>query len=175
MDFSSKGAVLLDTQVIYIKAHLMTIKYGLHKCLQFGLAGLLGSFCVILFTAKTQAQQSNIVPDNTLGAESSQVIGNFQGQPIEVITGGSTSQINLFHSFQEFNISEGRGAYFFSPNANIQNILARVTGNNPSEILGRLGTFGNSSPNLFLINPNGIVFGKNASLARKAEGRRQLC
>ncbi|MEH1934519.1 MAG: filamentous hemagglutinin N-terminal domain-containing protein [Nostoc sp.] len=142
----------------------MTTKYGLHKCLQFGLAGLLGWLSISILTGKTQAQQSNIVPDNTLGAESSQVIGNFQGQPIEVISGGATRQINLFHSFREFNVSEGRGAYFLSPNANIQNILARVTGNNPSEILGKLGTFGNSSPNLFLINPNGIVFGKNASL-----------
>jgi filamentous hemagglutinin family protein len=159
-----KGAVLLDTQVIYIKAHPMTIKYGLNRCLQFGLAGLLGCLSVSFLTSKTQAQQSNIVPDNTLGAESSQVIDNFQGLPIEIITGGATRQINLFHSFQEFNISEGRGAYFFSPNANIQNILARVTGNNTSEILGRLGTLGSSSPNLFLINPNGIVFGENASL-----------
>ncbi|MEH1928407.1 beta strand repeat-containing protein [Nostoc sp.] len=142
----------------------MTIKYGLNRCLQFGLAGLLGCLSVSLLTSKTQAQQSNIVPDNTLSAESSQVIGNFQRQPIEVIIGGATRGINLFHSFQEFNVSEGRGAYFFSPNADIQNILARVTGNNPSEILGRLGTFGSSSPNLFLMNPNGIVFGKNASL-----------
>ncbi|MBD2565246.1 MULTISPECIES: beta strand repeat-containing protein [Nostoc] len=142
----------------------MTIKYGLNKCLQFGLTGLLGCLSVSLFTSKIQAQQSNIVPDNTLGAESSQVIDNFQGLPIEIITGGATRQINLFHSFQEFNISEGRGAYFFSPSADIQNILARVTGNNPSEILGRLGTLSSSSPNLFLINPNGIVFGKNASL-----------
>lgn len=142
----------------------MTKNYRLHRCLQFGLAGLLGCLSVSLLTSKTQAQQSNIVPDNTLGTESSQVIGNFQGLPIEVITGGATRQINLFHSFQEFNVSEGRGAYFFSPSADIQNILARVTGNKPSEILGRLGTFGNSSPNLFLINPNGIVFGKNASL-----------
>ncbi|MHC5823924.1 MAG: two-partner secretion domain-containing protein [Nostoc sp.] len=142
----------------------MTKQYGLYKCLQFGLAGLLGWLIVSIFTAKTQAQQSNIVPDKTLGAESSQVIGNFRGQLIEVITGGATRGINLFHSFQEFNISEGRGAYFLSPSADIQNILARVTSNNPSEILGRLGTFGSSSPNLFLINPNGIVFGKNASL-----------
>ncbi|MEH2078845.1 MAG: filamentous hemagglutinin N-terminal domain-containing protein [Nostoc sp.] len=142
----------------------MTIKYGLNRCLQFGLAGLLGCLSVSLLTSESQAQQSNIVPDNTLGAESSQVIGNFQGQPIEVITGGAIRQINLFHSFQEFNISEGRGAYFLSPSADIQNILARVTGNNPSEILGRLGTSGTSSPNLFLINPNGIMFGKNASL-----------
>ncbi|MEH2237474.1 beta strand repeat-containing protein [Nostoc sp.] len=142
----------------------MTIRYALHRCLQFGLAGLVGCLSASVFTAKTQAQQSNIVPDNTLGAESSQIIGNFQGLPIEIITGGATRGINLFHSFQEFNISEGRGAYFLSPSADIQNILARVTGNNPSEILGKLGTSGSSSPNLFLINPNGIVFGKNASL-----------
>ena len=142
----------------------MTIKYGLNKCLQFRLAGLLGCLSVSLFTSKTQAQQSNILPDNTLGAESSQVIDNFQGLPIEIVTGGATRQINLFHSFQEFNISAGRGAYFFSPSADIQKILARVTGNNPSDILERLGTFGNSRPNLFLINPNGIVFGKNTSL-----------
>ncbi|QLE51805.1 filamentous hemagglutinin N-terminal domain-containing protein [Nostoc sp. C057] len=144
----------------------MTIKYGLNRCLQFGLAGLLGCLSVSLLTSKTQAQQSNIVPDNTLGAESSQVIGNLnlQGQPTEVITGGATRGINLFQSFREFNVSEGRGAYFFSPSADIQNILARVTGSNRSEILGTLGIFSNSSPNLFLINPNGIVFGKNASL-----------
>ncbi len=139
-------------------------KYGLNKCFQFGFAGLLGWLIVSIFTVKTQAQQSNIVPDNTLGAESSQVIDNFQGQPIEVITGGAIRQINLFHSFGEFNISEGRGAYFFSPNVEIRNILARVTGNNRSEILGTLGTFGGFQPNIFLINPNGIVFGENASL-----------
>ncbi len=117
------------------------------------------------------AQSSNIIPDNSLGAESSQVDENFQGLPpafsrdkIETITGGAQRGINLFHSFQEFNVSEGRGTYFFSPNAEIQNILTRVTGRNPSEILGTLGTFGNSQPNFFLINPNGIVFGENASL-----------
>ncbi|MBN4004280.1 filamentous hemagglutinin N-terminal domain-containing protein [Nostoc sp. LPT] len=150
---------------------MMTIKYRLHKYLPFGLAGSLGCLVFSIFTSKTLAQQSNIIPDNTLGAESSQVIGNFQGLPIEVITGGATRQINLFHSFQEFNISEGRGAYFFSPSADIQNILARVTGSNSSEIFGQLATFqiingsiAGSNANLFLINPNGIVFGKNASL-----------
>ncbi|KAF3885719.1 MULTISPECIES: two-partner secretion domain-containing protein [Nostocales] len=142
----------------------MTRKHGLHKCLQFGLAGLLGWLSMSLFTTKTLAQQSNIVPDNTLGAESSQVTGNFYPTPIEVITGGAIRQINLFHSFKEFNVSAGREVYFVSPSVDIQNILARVTGNNPSEIFGRLGTSGGSNPNLYLINPNGIVFGKDASL-----------
>ena len=113
--------------------------------------------------------QSNIVSDDTLGEERSRVVP-FNGN-IDTIRGGAVRGSNLFHSFREFNIGLDKGAYFFSPNAEIQNILARVTGRNPSEILGVLGTRvfdGNrisaSNANLFLINPNGIVFGENASL-----------
>jgi filamentous hemagglutinin family protein len=133
---------------------------------QLGLIGLLTSAGINAFTWRTLAQTtpSNIQPDATLGAESSRIVPNFQGLRVEVIQGGATRGINLFHSLREFNVSEGRGAYFFSPGADIQNILARVTGANRSEILGTLGTFGNSQPNLFLINPNGILFGQNASL-----------
>ncbi|BDA76475.1 filamentous haemagglutinin outer membrane protein (plasmid) [Calothrix sp. PCC 7716] len=110
------------------------------------------------------AQSSNIVPDNSLGAESSQVLRNVFGLPIEVITGGAPRGINLFHSFREFNVSEGRSAFFFSPSTQIQNILARVTGNNRSDILGTLGVFSSTQTNLFLINPSGFVFGENAAL-----------
>ncbi|NJO61741.1 MAG: filamentous hemagglutinin N-terminal domain-containing protein [Richelia sp. RM2_1_2] len=113
--------------------------------------------------------QSNIVPDDTLGEERSRVVP-FNGN-IDTIQGGAVRGSNLFHSFREFNIGADKGAYFFSPNAEIQNMLARVTGRNPSEILGVLGTrvfdgnaISTSNANLFLINPNGIVFGENASL-----------
>lgn len=107
---------------------------------------------------------AQITPDATLGDESSVSTPlDVQGLPIDRIDGGAIRGTNLFHSFLEFNVAADRGAYFFSP-ANIQNILARVTGSNPSQILGTLGTFGASSPNLFLINPNGIIFGQNASL-----------
>jgi filamentous hemagglutinin family protein len=119
---------------------------------------------IAFFNENTLAQQSNIVPDNTLDNEKSVVNPNFNNSPIEVVTGGAQRGQNLFHSFKEFNVSEGRGAYFYIPNANIANILTRVTGKNPSEIMGTLGTFGLSQPNLFLINPNGIIFGRNASL-----------
>ncbi len=135
-------------------------------CWQLRFVVLLTTIWLSSFNGKALAQStpSNIQADETLGTESSQIIQNFQGQPIEFITSGATRGINLFHSFREFNVSEGRGAYFFSPSVDIQNILARVTGGNRSEILGRLGTFGDSQPNLFLINPNGIIFGENASL-----------
>ncbi len=126
---------------------------------------LVGSVAIVgtLLTAVGESVNAQIVPDNTLGAESSVVtpIPNIQGIPSDQIDGGATRGANLFHSFSQFNIGAGRGAYFTNP-AGILNILTRVTGANRSEILGRLGV--NGPANLFLINPNGIVFGQYASL-----------
>ena len=69
---------------------------------------------------------------------------------------------NLFHSFEQFNLEAGKTANFqVSPQ--IQNILGRVVGGNPSLINGLIQITGGNS-NLFLINPAGIVFGQSASL-----------
>ncbi|WP_293337551.1 S-layer family protein [Microcoleus sp. CAWBG58] len=114
---------------------------------------------LFLFPSKTFAQ---IVPDSTLGAESSRLVTDtINNLPSERITGGATRGSNLFHSFRSFNIKSGEGAYFENPSG-INNIFTRVTGGQPSNILGTLGVQGNA--NLFLINPKGIVFGPNASL-----------
>ncbi|MCA1992038.1 MAG: filamentous hemagglutinin N-terminal domain-containing protein [Coleofasciculus sp. S288] len=111
--------------------------------------GLVGALEMSAFSGNCAFAQSNIVADDTLGAENSVVVRDFNGLPVEVIQGGAARGQNLFHSFLEFNVDANRGAYFFSP-ADIQNILARVTGGSPSKILGTLGTFGDSTPNLFL-------------------------
>jgi len=114
---------------------------------------------LLLFPSKTFAQ---IIPDNTLGPESSRTeTDTINNIPSDRITGGATRGVNLFHSLREFNIREGRGAYFENPSG-ITNIFTRVTGPNPSNILGTLGVLGNG--NLFLINPKGIIFGPNARL-----------
>ncbi|MBD2438800.1 S-layer family protein [Nostoc sp. FACHB-110] len=118
-----------------------------------------------IFTKAAVAQTSTIQVDNTLGTESSIFIpdaGSINNLPVDAIIGEAQRGQNLFHSFQQFNVSAGRGAYFLT-DSGIQNILARVTGNNVSQILGTLGVFG-SNANLFLINPNGIIFGENARL-----------
>jgi len=125
----------------------------------------LGSLLGLSLSKSVLAGPSNIVPDNTLGAgKNSIVTPNYQNKPIEVITGGAQNGQNLFHSFREFNVSTGRGAYFYIVNPSTANVLVRVTGPNSSNINGTLGTFGNASPNLFLMNPNGIIFGHGATL-----------
>jgi len=116
------------------------------------------AFSTIL-ESSTYAQ---IIPDNSLQDENSTVENvNVDGTPREQIEGGATRGENLFHSFDQFNIGEGQQVYFNS-SAGIENILSRVTGGESSEILGTIGVNGNA--NLFLINPNGIIFGNNASL-----------
>jgi filamentous hemagglutinin family protein len=108
---------------------------------------------------------AQITPDNSLGSENSVVSPDvIDGIPSDRLDGGAIRGSNLFHSFQEFNVDEGRGAFFSNPNG-IANILTRVTGGNPSNILGKLGVLGDA--NLFLINPKGIFFGQNASLDLK--------
>jgi len=117
-------------------------------------------FCASLLLPSGAIAQ--IIPDNTLGPESSRTVPDtINNLPSDRISGGAARGSSLFHSFGEFNISEGRGAYFGNPSG-ITNIFSRVTGGNPSNILGTLGVLG--SANLFLINPKGIVFGPNARL-----------
>lgn len=111
------------------------------------------------FTIPVKAQ---IVPDTTLGPESSGVdVGIINGQTVDLINGGAIRGTNLFHSFEQFNINELQQVYFNDP-IGIETILSRVTGPDTSEIMGTLGV--NGTADLFLLNPNGILFGENARL-----------
>jgi filamentous hemagglutinin family protein len=101
---------------------------------------------------------AQIIPDATLGSNPSTLNSN---GPILLIEGGVRRTNNLFHSFQAFNLGNNQRVYFTNP-AGVQTILARVTGNNQSSIFGTLGVNGNA--NLFLLNPNGIEFGRTARL-----------
>ena len=121
--------------------------------------------CLVLSGAvlTTGCASAQLIPDATLGNESSIVTPNvnINGLASDQIDGGATRGANLFHSFGQFNVGEGRGVYFSNPTG-IERILTRVTGGNSSNILGTLGVLGNAD--LFLINPNGIIFGAGARL-----------
>lgn len=127
---------------------------------QLGIVGgLVMSGIAVVGGDRALAQSSDVVPDKTLGAENSVVTP--VNSATDRVEGGAIRGSNLFHSFQKFNIGDGNSVYFANP-ASVTNIFSRVTGGSPSDIQGLIRAQGNA--NLFLMNPNGILFGPNAQL-----------
>ncbi|BAY65480.1 hemagglutination activity domain protein [Calothrix brevissima NIES-22] len=111
--------------------------------------------CTAAFSQTAIAQVTSDATTNTIVTPSG---NNF------IITDGTAKGNNLFHSFSNFSIPTGGSATFDLVNTpNITNIFSRVTGGNISEINGLMRIINsNNSVNLFLMNPQGIIFGKDA-------------
>ena len=101
--------------------------------------------------------QAEVVFDGTLGPA-----GQLSGDMVVGEADGTRVGSNLFHSFETLNVNFGESLLFTSDFAGTtDNIVSRVTGNGLSIIDGLLWS-DLPGTSLWLINPNGLVFGENA-------------
>jgi len=106
-------------------------------------------------TIETQAE---VILDGTLGTSIA-----LPGPDFEITADlGQQQGINLFHSFSHFNLNKEESATFSGP-PTINNIIGRMTGSESSQIDGKLRSNIHGA-SLYLINPNGFIFGPNARL-----------
>src|SRR5215471_19878590 len=148
----------------------------LSPCLAFGFS------LVALFVCLTSSVQaaSPITPsglNTTVTLSATPPVGKTQHD----ITGGTRpgGGVNLYHSFGNFNVPTNNIANFLNsgsvdsngtvllPNLPTANILGRINGGNPSSIFGMIQTNGPGgfpNANLFLMNPNGFLFGPTATI-----------
>lgn len=121
----------------------------------------LGIGCLLLSSMPTQAQI--IIADPSVGTQIAEN-GSF------IITGGTIQGANLFHSFSTFSPDTAATVFDLdSPTYGgtadtVNTIISRVTGKAPSTINGLLQIQGGAAPDLFLLNPNGIIFGPDVRL-----------
>ena len=101
------------------------------------------------------------VTDGTTGTVVVEAVPGFDYE----ITGGTAAGSNLFHSFDQFSVPSGSVVTFLNDNSSVQTVLNRVTGAAPSIVDGLITTGGLSPEfDLFLLNPNGIIFGPGGAL-----------
>ena len=81
-------------------------------------------------------------------------------RPAAVVNGQQmtvTNSANSILNWQSFSIGADNGVHFAQPDA-ASKVLNRVVGNDPSAILGSLSSNGG----VWLLNPNGVLFGQGA-------------
>ena len=112
----------------------------------------------ILSTAFSSLGLSEVTLDGSMGSSGALNGPNYQ---IKQELGRQEGH-NLFHSFGRFNLTNTESATF-SGSPNIRNVISRVTGGQRSDINGSLNV-NIPGANLYLLNPAGIIFGKDATV-----------
>lgn len=106
-----------------------------------------------------------IVTDGTVGRAHSFSTPNSDANVTIKQSDGKAVGTNLFHSFSQFNVNTSQTVEFTEniPNT-FDNVIARVTGSSRSDIDGTLKSTIDGHADFYLINPNGVVFGQNATI-----------
>ena len=130
---------------------------------------LLSLSLMLLSPSKQVTAAGGIVTDGTVGlpgyAGSSHTLTPIDNKVIITQSMGSTSGHNLFQSFSEFNIAKGQTVTFTEDQQGfIDNVIARVTGKDVSNINGTLEVTPKGHANFYLLNPNGVLFGNGAQI-----------
>ncbi len=115
-----------------------------------------GSLALLMLSGQF-AHANPVLPD---GSTQTQLSGSVDCSSDCLITGSDRQGGNLFHSFSQFSIPETVTVTF--DGQNLTNILTRVTGEQASDLQGRLAVQGEA--NFFLLNPNGILFHPTSAL-----------
>ena len=115
---------------------------------------------LLLALAPMQELQAQITLDGSLGPAQTLAGPNYTIDS----TVGSIRGSNLFHSFGVFNVRTGESATFTNSTPTpLSNVMARVTGGQPSLVDGLLRST-IPGANLYLFNPSGVAFGASATL-----------
>jgi filamentous hemagglutinin family protein len=116
--------------------------------------------CLALLLPAAPAAFAEVVLDGSVGSRGRLTLN---GQDVRITPDmGTTRGGNLFHSFDKFGVPKGDAVTFEGP-ASVQRVIGRVTGPEASQIHGTLrSTLPNAS--LWLLNPNGLVVGKDAAI-----------
>ena len=122
--------------------------------------------CSTLLSSSPAAAQ--LVPandgTNTIVTPATPIDGSGHSPQFDIEQGSLSDDAKTqFHSFESFSIQAEETANFISP-AGVQNILTRVSGGGPSVINGQIRVTSSAAPNLFLLNPAGVLFGSKATV-----------
>ncbi|NEQ51138.1 MAG: S-layer family protein, partial [Leptolyngbya sp. SIO3F4] len=147
-----RAGILLKKDLLWVVRHTVP-----QNQLKAALWKSLGALSICLWALPVFAQ--TVTSDGTVGTV-------VTGSGLFTVTGGTQQQTTLFHSFTEFSPDTVNVLFQLdSGQSSVDTVVGRVTGGNVSFIDSQLSLLGGNSPDLFLINPNGITFGNNASLA----------
>ncbi|MDB5694024.1 MAG: filamentous hemagglutinin, partial [Alphaproteobacteria bacterium] len=113
----------------------------------------LAGLAMLGLAAASTAQAQSLPTGGTVTAGSATIAAG--GQNVTINQTSQQAAIN----WQSFSIGKDNQVVFVQPNANSV-ALNRVLGPDPSLILGSLQAYGK----VFLINPNGILFGRGANV-----------